>query len=357
MATSGADILEGVRRGRPRRRGGRRGRHLRLRRRAGPAPASARSSPSASAGELGGRRSAPAGARPAGRAFRRPQGRRRDPASSIPRPDGRKRFLDVPDEELGTGGEGGLLGLAFHPGYAENGLFFVHYTDTDGDIRVARYRTLPGNPNRADPASAVDPAAVDQPFANHNGGQLAFGRTAILYIALGDGGAGGDPRGQRARTSDTLLGKILRIDVDRRRPACRPTPSRPTTRSSATPGARPRSGPTACATPGASASTARPATCGSATSARASARRSTSSRRTAAAARTTAGTAPKERLATRLPARSRRSSSTAASWGEHHRRPRLSRRGGVAAGRLCLRRLHQRRGLDADGRGTAPPPA
>jgi glucose/arabinose dehydrogenase len=115
---------------------------------------------------------------------------------------------------VGTEGEGGLLGIAFHLRFHQNGLFFVHYTDTAGDTQVVRYRTLPGNLDRADPASAVVFLAVDQPFSNHNGGQIAFAADGYLYIGLGDGGAAGDPQ-CRAQRRDSLLGKILRLDVNR----------------------------------------------------------------------------------------------------------------------------------------------
>jgi glucose/arabinose dehydrogenase len=109
--------------------------------------------------------------------------------------------------------ERGLLGLAFHPHYRDNGFFFVDYTDRNGNTVVARYSVSASDPNRADPASARVLLNVTQPFANHNGGHLAFGPDGYLYIALGDGGSGGDP-GNRAQDLSTLLGKILRIDVD-----------------------------------------------------------------------------------------------------------------------------------------------
>ncbi len=109
-------------------------------------------------------------------------------------------------------GERGLLGLAFHPQYAENGFFFVNYTDLDGNTVIARFQAS-DDPNRADPASELRLLGVEQPFANHNGGGLAFGPDRYLYIALGDGGSGGDPQG-RAQSLNTLLGKLLRIAVD-----------------------------------------------------------------------------------------------------------------------------------------------
>ncbi|MGE5277840.1 MAG: PQQ-dependent sugar dehydrogenase [Acidobacteriota bacterium] len=109
-------------------------------------------------------------------------------------------------------GEQGLLGLAFHPNYASNGYFFVDYTDANGDEVIARYK-VSANPNVANPASATILLTVPDPYPNHNGGQLQFGPDGYLYIAMGDGGAGGDP-GNRAQNPGELLGKILRIDVD-----------------------------------------------------------------------------------------------------------------------------------------------
>ncbi len=127
-------------------------------------------------------------------------------------------FLDVSDrispEALGNGyTERGLLGLAFHPNYAENGFFFIDYTDHNGHTVIARYRVSEDDPNRADPQSAEPILYVQQPYANHNGGQLAFGPDGYLYVSLGDGGSGGDPEsnGQNLRT---LLGTLLRLDVD-----------------------------------------------------------------------------------------------------------------------------------------------
>jgi glucose/arabinose dehydrogenase len=120
-------------------------------------------------------------------------------------------FLNV-SRLISTGNEQGLLGLAFHPKYAENGRFFVNYTNTRGDTRVVEYR-VSGNPNRAAASTARVLLAVAQPYSNHNGGHLAFGPDGFLYIGLGDGGSGGDPENSGQRT-DTLLGKILRIDVD-----------------------------------------------------------------------------------------------------------------------------------------------
>lgn len=121
-------------------------------------------------------------------------------------------FLDV-RSRINFGGERGLLGLAFHPRYAENGRFFINYTDTDGDTVVAQYLRSQSDPNRADPSSARTILRIDQPFANHNGGQLQFGPDGFLYIGTGDGGSGGDPDNHAQNPAD-LLGKILRIDVD-----------------------------------------------------------------------------------------------------------------------------------------------
>jgi glucose/arabinose dehydrogenase len=120
-------------------------------------------------------------------------------------------FLDIASR-VSTGGEQGLLGLAFHPQYASNGRFFVNYTDRSGDTHVAEFR-VSANPEVADPASERLVLFVDQPFANHNGGALAFGADGLLYISLGDGGSGGDPF-RNAQNPGALLGKMLRIDVD-----------------------------------------------------------------------------------------------------------------------------------------------
>ncbi len=125
-------------------------------------------------------------------------------------------FLDIA-AKVSSGGERGLLGLAFHPDYDQNGLFFVNYTDLGGDTVIERYQ-VSADSNLADPASASAVLSIDQPFANHNGGHLAFGPgDGYLYIGTGDGGAGGDP-GDRAQSGATLLGKMLRIDVNRAPP-------------------------------------------------------------------------------------------------------------------------------------------
>jgi glucose/arabinose dehydrogenase len=119
-------------------------------------------------------------------------------------------FLDV-SALVSTGGEQGLLGLAFDPQYAGNGRFFIDYTDTDGNTVVASYR-VSSDPDVADPASAVVRLRVDQPYSNHNGGHLLFGPDGFLYVGLGDGGSAGDPQG-RGQDPRDLLGSLLRIDV------------------------------------------------------------------------------------------------------------------------------------------------
>ena len=126
-----------------------------------------------------------------------------------------KPFLDVTSEVV-SGGEQGLLSVAFHPDYQENGLLYVDYTDLSGDTRVVEYRAL-------DDRTAVDPAtrrvvlAIDQPYSNHNGGQLAFGPDGRLWVGMGDGGAGGDPE-NRAQDLSSLLGKLLTLDVSESSP-------------------------------------------------------------------------------------------------------------------------------------------
>src|SRR5581483_6930387 len=120
-------------------------------------------------------------------------------------------FLDL-TARVSAGGERGLLSLAFHPDFAANGYVCVDYTDTNGDTRVERY-TVSGDPDVADPASRKPILFVPQPYPNHNGGLVLFGPDGKLYIGLGDGGSGGDPE-NRAQNPDSLLGKLLRLDVD-----------------------------------------------------------------------------------------------------------------------------------------------
>ena len=121
-------------------------------------------------------------------------------------------FLDISSRVL-SGGERGLLGLAFHPRYSTNGRFFVNYTRRpDGATVVAEYRVSAGNPNVADSNETVL-LTIAQPFDNHNGGMIEFGPDGYLYIGMGDGGSANDP-GNRAQNTSELLGKILRIDVE-----------------------------------------------------------------------------------------------------------------------------------------------
>lgn len=120
-------------------------------------------------------------------------------------------FLDI-HERVRSGGEQGLLSVAFHPQYKTNGYLYVNYTDKKGDTHVERY-SVSKNPDVALPNSAKLLLKIDQPFANHNGGHIQFGPDGMLYIGMGDGGAGGDPYGN-GQNRDTLLGDLLRIDVD-----------------------------------------------------------------------------------------------------------------------------------------------
>lgn len=123
-------------------------------------------------------------------------------------------FLDLAGQ-VATAGEQGLLGLAFHPQYAANGRFYLHLSNVAGDSEIREYRASAADPNRADPASGRLILRVDQPdgLTNHKGGWLGFGPDGRLYVALGDGGGGGDPLGN-AQNRGALLGKILRLDVE-----------------------------------------------------------------------------------------------------------------------------------------------
>lgn len=115
---------------------------------------------------------------------------------------------------LTSGGEQGLLGLAFDPNYNTNGRFYVYYTDTNGTITIARFLVSPTDPNVAAPLSQVILLSIPHPtFANHNGGMLAFGPDGCLYAGVGDGGGSGDPS-NNAQNLASQLGKILRIDPD-----------------------------------------------------------------------------------------------------------------------------------------------
>lgn len=125
-------------------------------------------------------------------------------------------FLDIEDRVNDSGNEMGLLGLAFHPNYSQNGYFFVNYTDNNSNDVIARFH-VSSDPNLGDPTSEVMLVTVRDPFPNHNGGVVVFGPDGYLYAGLGDGGAAGDPFGN-GQSLDTLLGKILRIDVDSAEP-------------------------------------------------------------------------------------------------------------------------------------------
>jgi glucose/arabinose dehydrogenase len=121
-------------------------------------------------------------------------------------------FLDITGR-IASGGERGLLGLAFHPDYPTDPRFFVNYTDRDGNTVVSQFTVSGADRDLGDPDSEVVLMHIAQPFANHNGGAVVFGPDGMLYIATGDGGSGGDPQGNGQRL-DTHLGKILRIDVN-----------------------------------------------------------------------------------------------------------------------------------------------
>lgn len=121
-------------------------------------------------------------------------------------------FLNIPDDEFSNGNERGVLGMAFHPDYEANGRFFIYMTNADGQIEVREYARVDGHPPKAEFTQTV--ITIPHPtHGNHNGGSIAFGPDGYLYIGTGDGGGGGDP-GQNAQDTGSLLGKILRIDVD-----------------------------------------------------------------------------------------------------------------------------------------------
>jgi len=121
-------------------------------------------------------------------------------------------FLDI-SSQVSCCGERGLLGLAFHPDYENNGYFFVNYTDTNGNTQVSRFSVSSSNPNVADSNSELPIIDYNQPNGNHNGGCLAFGSDGYLYISSGDGGGSGDTS-NNAQNLNLLLGKMLRIDID-----------------------------------------------------------------------------------------------------------------------------------------------
>lgn len=126
----------------------------------------------------------------------------------------KETFLDIRAKVDDGGNEEGLLGLAFHPDYKTNGFFYVNYTASSPNRTViSRFKVSDSNPNQADPGSEAELLTFTQPYSNHNGGQVSFGPDGYLYIATGDGGSGGDPQ-ENGQDRSTLLGKILRIDVD-----------------------------------------------------------------------------------------------------------------------------------------------
>lgn len=121
-------------------------------------------------------------------------------------------FLNI-SSKITYGGERGLLGLAFHPQYPSNGYFFVYYNDTGGNITVARYTRSSTNPDVADPASEKIILNLPKPFDNHNGGSIHFAPDGYLWVVTGDGGSGGDPN-NNAQNKNSLLGKLLRLDIN-----------------------------------------------------------------------------------------------------------------------------------------------
>lgn len=122
-------------------------------------------------------------------------------------------FLNISNTVV-DGGERGLLGLAFHPSFSDNGYFFVDYTTGNPlKTRISRFSVSADDPNKADPNSELVLLEVNQPFSNHNGGQVSFGPDGYLYVAFGDGGSGGDPQ-NNAQNRGALLGSIIRIDVN-----------------------------------------------------------------------------------------------------------------------------------------------
>lgn len=127
----------------------------------------------------------------------------------------KKTFLDIQKKVDDQGNEEGLLGLAFHPDYKTNGYFYVNYTASKPERSViSRFKVSSQNADQADPASEYILLTYEQPHSNHNGGQVSFGPDGYLYIAVGDGGSGGDPH-ENGQNRSTLLGKILRIDVNK----------------------------------------------------------------------------------------------------------------------------------------------
>ncbi len=130
-----------------------------------------------------------------------------------PDTDNADTFIDLTSIVDNNDSEEGLLGLAFHPEFIQNGYFFVNYTTAQSTTRISRFEVDPANSLQGNPTSELILLEFNQPFGNHNGGQLTFGPDGHLYVAVGDGGSGGDPQGH-GQNRTTLLGNILRIDVD-----------------------------------------------------------------------------------------------------------------------------------------------
>ncbi|MCW9705991.1 PQQ-dependent sugar dehydrogenase [Fodinibius salsisoli] len=122
-------------------------------------------------------------------------------------------FLDIEERVDDRSNEEGLLGLAFHPDYQQNGYFYVNYTTPDSKTHISRFQVAPDDPDKAVASSEQVLLSYEQPYGNHNGGGVAFGPDGYFYIAVGDGGSGGDPHGH-GQNRKTLLSNILRIDVD-----------------------------------------------------------------------------------------------------------------------------------------------
>lgn len=122
-------------------------------------------------------------------------------------------FLDITDRVDDRSNEEGLLGLAFHPNFKENGYFFVNYTVSSSETLISRFQMNPNTPQSVDPTTEKILLRFDQPYGNHNGGGLAFGPDGFLYVGIGDGGSGGDPL-EHGQNLNTLLGSIIRIDIN-----------------------------------------------------------------------------------------------------------------------------------------------
>ncbi len=122
-------------------------------------------------------------------------------------------LLDITGRVGSQGNEQGLLGIALHPNFAQNGFFYVNYTDLNGNTVIARFQVTQADPNHVNPNSEKILLQVNQPFPNHNGGSMVFGPDGYLYMGLGDGGSEGDPL-HNGQSVNTLLGKLLRVDVD-----------------------------------------------------------------------------------------------------------------------------------------------